>query len=83
MGVDELLTPGELEFPVLLDEGEGEDTFVDEGGTIGVRDQVCRLRRGYRDNVMVLCRGTNVHNNFPRRFDHAVDRHLGVVDVSL
>ena len=38
LGVDEFLTPGELEFPALLDEREGEDTFVDERGAVDGRN---------------------------------------------
>ena len=47
LGVDEILTPGDFEFPVLLDEREGEDGLIYERGIVDGRDQVCRLRRGY------------------------------------
>jgi len=47
LGVDEFLTPGEFEFPALLDERDGEGSLVGERGAVGGRDQVCCLRRGY------------------------------------
>lgn len=44
LGVNELLAPGEFELPVLLDERDGEDGFVDELGAVDGRKFICRLR---------------------------------------
>ena len=47
LGIDEILTPGKFEFPVLLDERDGEDGLVGERGAVDGRDQVCCLHCGY------------------------------------
>jgi len=45
--VNEFLTPGDLEFPILLNEREGIDGFIGERDAIDGGTYVCCLRRSY------------------------------------
>jgi len=45
--VDEFLTPGDLEFPILLNEREGVDGFVGERDAVDGGTYVCCLCRSY------------------------------------
>ena len=47
LGVGEILGTGDLEFPVLLDKSEGEDTVVVERGPEDGMEHECDLLRGY------------------------------------
>lgn len=77
LAIDEFLAPGDLEFPVLLDERECVYSFVGERDAVYGRAYVCGLRSGHRllsETVTVLYGGTNVDNNFPRCLNHLVNR---------
>ena len=69
LGVNKFLTPGEFEFPVLLDKRDGKDGLVDERGAVDGRYYVRCLRRGYglpSETTWQLCvEGRTCRMTFP------------------
>lgn len=47
LGVDEFVTTGDLEFPVLFDKREGVYSFVGEPDAVDGSAYICALRSGY------------------------------------
>ena len=86
LGVAEVLSMKDLKFPILLDKSEDGDRIEVESVPAGGREYTRGLswsRIMILDDVMVLHRGTNLDDNFPRRFNHFLISDLGVVGVSL
>ena len=83
-GVRKVLGRKELEFPILLSESNDEGRIVVEYGTVIGGTSVRHLHRSSRvstawDKVAVLCRDTNLQNDFSGCFNHFVNN--GLVEV--
>ena len=80
LGDSEVLDFENLEFPVFLDESDdGEGLEVVRGAVCG-SGLPCGLHRDQVlwSQVLRFCRGTNMYDNFPRRFDYFVNGGLSV-----
>ena len=86
LGVWKLFDLINLEFTALLDNRDDDHIAVVVLSTVnnsGLECLLSRLRVRIQDAAIILRRGTNMEDNFPRCFDHLMNIDLEVVDISL